>query len=64
MIITGASDPYGEDSEFPTPEPYDIEAIRKAITDREMKLDEEIKKAKDAEGKVGTPKARTGLPSF
>ena len=37
-------------------EPYDIEAIRKAITDREMKLDEEIKKAKDAGGKKRHPK--------
>lgn len=64
MIITGASEPYGEDSDFPTPEPYDLEAVRKAITDREMKLDEEVKKAKEAEGKVNAPKARTGLPNF
>ena len=66
MIITNASDAYGEDSETPTPEPYDIGAISQAITDREVRLEEEKAKAKQPETatSAATTKARPKLPNF
>ena len=66
MIITNASDAYGEDSETPTPEPYDIGAISQAITDREVRLEEEKAKAKQPEtaASAATTKARPKLPNF
>lgn len=62
MIITNASDVYGEDSDTPTPEPYDIEAIRKAITERELKLEEEKNNAKQPV--AASKSTRTSLPTF
>lgn len=65
MIITNVSEPYGEDSELPTPEPYDIGAISQAITDREVRLEEEKEKAKQPGTDVSTTsKARPKLPNF
>lgn len=64
MVITNASEAYGEDSDVPTPEPYDIDAIKKATVDRELRLEEEKNKAKKPE--TTAPKAKTGrsLPTF
>lgn len=64
MIITNASDAYGEDSETPTPEPYDVDAIKKATIDRELRLEEEKNKAKKPETTAGKAKTGRGLPTF
>ena len=64
MIITNASEAYGEDSDAPTPEPYDIEAIKKATVDRELRLEEEKDKAKKPETTTAKPKTGRGLPTF
>lgn len=66
MIITNASEPYGEESEAPTPQPYDLGAISQAITDRELRLEEEQQKAKKPETSAPTPtsKKSKGLPNF
>lgn len=64
MVITNVSDAYGEDSETPTPEPYDIDAIKKAVADRELRLEEEKNKAKKPETTAAKPKTGRGLPTF
>lgn len=64
MIITKASDAYGEDSDTPTPEPYDVDAIKKAITDRELRLEAEKDKAKKPETTAAKTKTGRGLPAF
>lgn len=64
-VLTGASDPYEEDS----PEALDQEAIRKALTEREMRIDEMKRKAADKATVGNNPaanKSSTGreIPKF
>lgn len=64
MVIANVSDAYGEDSETPTPEPYDMDAIKKAVADRELRLEEEKDKVKKPETTAAKPKTNRGLPTF